>query len=245
MFVSCEPEEKTLPYVAEWLGADNILFPSDYPHWDGAFPEAVNELMERQDVSESHAVLSHMKAPERGRVLNGEYMDHVDLAAGMRLHFLIFAALAAVPFLPLPYAGKVFDFAQSAGAPPLTGVAQDHVGLLLAEVDRLWEQVKPLYLSLHAYVRAKLREKYGDNLFANYGFVDDFNPTLVTGTAKYGRIVPGVGWFDTDYLGIDQGPIIAMIENYRSDLIWKTMRKNPYIVAGLKKAGFTGGWLGN
>ena len=90
-----------------------------------------------------------------------------------------------------------------------------------------------------------MREKYGDNLFTNYGFVDDFNPTLVEGTARYGRIVPGVGWFDTDYLGIDQGPIIAMIENYRSDLIWKTMRKNKYIVAGLEKAGFTGGWLGN
>ena len=90
-----------------------------------------------------------------------------------------------------------------------------------------------------------MREKYGDNLFTTYGFVDDFNPTLVGGTAKYGRIVTGIGWFDTDYLGIDQGPIIAMIENYRSDLIWKTMRKNPYIVAGLKKAGFTGGWLGN
>jgi hypothetical protein len=90
-----------------------------------------------------------------------------------------------------------------------------------------------------------MREKYGDNLFGNYGFVDDFNPTLVDGTSRYGRIVAGKGWFDTDYLGIDQGPIIAMIENYRSDLIWKTMRKNPYIVAGLKKAGFTGGWLGN
>ena len=90
-----------------------------------------------------------------------------------------------------------------------------------------------------------MREKYGDNLFSAYGFLDDFNPTLVTGTSKYGRIVPGVGWFDTDYLGIDQGPIVAMIENYRSDLIWKTMRKNPYIVAGLKKAGFTGGWLGD
>src|SRR5207302_3409838 len=31
-----------------------------------------------------------------------------------------------------------------------------------AEMDRLWEQVRPLYLSLHAYVRAKLHEKYGD-----------------------------------------------------------------------------------
>jgi hypothetical protein len=90
-----------------------------------------------------------------------------------------------------------------------------------------------------------MREKYGDNLFTNYGFLDDFNPTLTDVTPKYGRVTRGVGWFDTDYLGIDQGPIIAMIENYRTDLIWKTMRKNPYIVAGLKKAGFTGGWLGN
>ncbi len=89
-----------------------------------------------------------------------------------------------------------------------------------------------------------MREKYGDDLFSTYGFLDDFNPTL-SGDIKphYGKVVPGVGWFDTDYLGIDQGPIIAMIENYRSDLIWKTMRKNPYIVNGLKKAGFTGGWL--
>jgi len=56
-----------------------------------------------------------------------------------------------------------------------------------------------------------MREKYGDNLFGTYGFVDDFNPTLVSGQSKYGRIVPGVGWFDTDYLGIDQGPIVAMM----------------------------------
>ena len=91
-----------------------------------------------------------------------------------------------------------------------------------------------------------IREKYGDNLFTNYGFLDSFNPTFdVAFTPQHGKVVPGVGWFDTDFLGIDQGPIVAMIENYRSELIWKTMKKNPYIVAGLKKAGFTGGWLGN
>ena len=90
------------------------------------------------------------------------------------------------------------------------------------------------------------REKYGENLFTSYGFVDSFNPTFqLPITPHHGHVVAGVGWFDTDYLGIDQGPIIAMIENYRSDLIWKTMRKNPYIVAGLKRAGFTGGWLGS
>jgi len=35
-----------------------------------------------------------------------------------------------------------------------------------------------------------------------------------------------------------------MIENYRSQLVWRVMRRNPYIVRGLKRAGFTGGWLG-
>jgi hypothetical protein len=91
-----------------------------------------------------------------------------------------------------------------------------------------------------------MREKYGDNLFTSYGFVDSYNPTFqLPITPHHGHVVAGVGWFDNDFLGIDQGPIVAMIENYRSDLIWKTMRKNPYIIAGLKKAGFAGGWLGN
>jgi hypothetical protein len=89
-----------------------------------------------------------------------------------------------------------------------------------------------------------MRERYGDWLFGTYGFLDAFNPTFrFSGQASAGRIVAGQGWFDTDYLGIDQGPILAMIENYRSDLVWKTMRKSPYIVRGLRRAGFRGGWL--
>jgi len=90
----------------------------------------------------------------------------------------------------------------------------------------------------------RMREKYGADLFAAYGFLDSFNPTFdVDIKPQHGKVVRGTGWFDTDYLGIDQGPIIAMIENYRSGLVWKTMRKNPYIVSGLRKAGFSGGWL--
>lgn len=89
-----------------------------------------------------------------------------------------------------------------------------------------------------------MREKYGDNLFSQYGFIDAFNPSFTFDTpVQQGKKVEGLGWFDTDYLGIDQGPIVAMIANYRKDLVWKTMRKNPYIVTGLKRAGFTGGWL--
>ncbi len=89
-----------------------------------------------------------------------------------------------------------------------------------------------------------MRERYGDKLYGTYGFKDAFNPTLrVQGEARSGVVDPELGWFDGDYLGIDQGPILAMIENYRSGLVWSLLRRNPYIVRGLRRAGFTGGWL--
>jgi len=89
-----------------------------------------------------------------------------------------------------------------------------------------------------------MRAKYGDHVYGAYGFVDALNPTLAEPAPVYhGHVIPGVGWFDTDYLGIDEGPVLAMIENYRSGLVWRTMRRNPYLVRGLERAGFTGGWL--
>jgi hypothetical protein len=79
----------------------------------------------------------------------------------------------------------------------------------------------------------EMRRRYGSQLYRQYGFADAFNPTFQN------------GWFDVDYLGIDQGPIIIMIENYRSGLVWSTMKKNAHVVRGLRKAGFSGGWLEN
>lgn len=92
---------------------------------------------------------------------------------------------------------------------------------------------------------AALERTYGPWLLGEYGFFDAFNPTFQFSDVplRHGRVVPGVGWFDTDYLGIDQGPIVAMIENYRSELVWRLMRQDPYLKAALKKAGFSGGWL--
>jgi hypothetical protein len=89
-----------------------------------------------------------------------------------------------------------------------------------------------------------MRATYGERLFGRYGFVDALNPTLrVPARLQHGRIDSLHGWFDTDYLGIDQGPIVAMIENQRSGLVWRTMSRNRHIVRGLRRAGFTGGWL--
>ena len=78
-----------------------------------------------------------------------------------------------------------------------------------------------------------------------YGFLDAFNPSFTFSdvTLNQGRRIAGVGWVDHDYLGIDQGALIAMIENYRSGLIWNVMRENPYVRRGLARAGFSGGWL--
>jgi hypothetical protein len=92
---------------------------------------------------------------------------------------------------------------------------------------------------------AAMRERHGANLYSKYGFLDAFNPTFDFADARvhHGKVVPGAGWYDTDYLGIDQGPLLAMIENQRSGLVWSTMRRNPHLVRGLRRAGFRGGWL--
>jgi hypothetical protein len=89
-----------------------------------------------------------------------------------------------------------------------------------------------------------LRERHGEPLFGRYGFFDAFNETWPGKVPpQAGRAVPARGWYDTDYLGIDQGPILIMAENYRSDLVWRYMRKHPVIIRGLRIAGFRGGWL--
>jgi hypothetical protein len=90
----------------------------------------------------------------------------------------------------------------------------------------------------------EMHRRYGEHVYGEYGFYDAFNPSFDYDVPlTHGRRIPGVGWVDTDYLGIDQGPIVAMIENHRSDLIWRTTRNNPHIKRGLLRAGFTGGWL--
>ncbi len=90
-----------------------------------------------------------------------------------------------------------------------------------------------------------MRARYGAGVWGEYGFFDSFNPSFTFEDVRlqHGRLVPGLGWFDTDYLGIDQGPILLMAENLRSELVWRFIAKSPYVRRGLERAGFTGGWL--
>jgi hypothetical protein len=90
-----------------------------------------------------------------------------------------------------------------------------------------------------------IKDRY-PHTWNRYGFWDAFNPSFTNTDVRltHGRIEPGKGWVDTDMLGIDQGPMLAMMGNHHGELIWQAMRKNAHLVRGLKRAGFTGGWLG-
>jgi hypothetical protein len=66
--------------------------------------------------------------------------------------------------------------------------------------------------------------KLGDKIWGQYGFVDGFSLTNI--------------WFDSDYLAIDQGPEIVMIENYRSGLLWNLFMSCPEVQAGMTNLGF-------
>ncbi|MGZ5218296.1 MAG: glucoamylase family protein [Caldimonas sp.] len=70
-----------------------------------------------------------------------------------------------------------------------------------------------------------------------YGFKASINPVYQV------RGDDGIGWVSPYHFGINEGPTVLMIENFRSGLIWSLMAKSAALVAGLRAAGFTGGWL--
>jgi hypothetical protein len=83
----------------------------------------------------------------------------------------------------------------------------------------------------HFIHRLKLKE------FNSYGFKAKFNATYP------GKTGGACGWVSPWHYGLNQGPIVLMIENYRSGLFWRLTRNCSYICSGLRRAGFTGAWL--
>jgi hypothetical protein len=72
-------------------------------------------------------------------------------------------------------------------------------------------------------------------MLADQQCASGFNPTLAgTGTRA---------WVSRGHFGLDQGIVVMMIENYRTQLIWRLMRDCSFVARGLRRAGFRGGWL--
>ena len=116
-------------FVVERFGAEVVFVP-----------------MEKLDVQHSHGVVAHMRYAERAEILKRRYssgqildlMGRFHFAVGMRLHFLIFAALRGTPFAPLPYATKVTGLLEDLemDTPPLDSIG---IGQLIGRIDRKWD----------------------------------------------------------------------------------------------------------
>jgi hypothetical protein len=70
-----------------------------------------------------------------------------------------------------------------------------------------------------------------------HGFKASFNPTYPDPSGN------PHGWVSPWHFGLNEGPTVLMVENYRTGLLWSLTRNCPYVVTGLRRAGFTGGWL--
>ena len=70
-----------------------------------------------------------------------------------------------------------------------------------------------------------INEKMGDKIWGRYGYYDSFNLTA--------------GWVNDDFIGIDQGPMLIMIENFRTGLVWNYVMNDPVIQKGLQTLGFS------
>lgn len=82
----------------------------------------------------------------------------------------------------------------------------------------------PFLFAESLMVLRNLRDKYGNQVWKRYGFVDAFNPLT--------------GWVDKDVVGIDAGISLLMAENARSQFVWNTFMRNPEARAAMSKCGF-------
>jgi hypothetical protein len=94
----------------------------------------------------------------------------------------------------------------------------------------------PFEPRLVAETLEEIDRRYPD-MNSEMGYKCSFNPTFTDSKSR------SKGWISLGHYGIDQGPVVLMIENYRSELIWRLMRGCPYLERGLRRAGFRGGWL--
>ncbi|HET9394777.1 MAG TPA: glucoamylase family protein, partial [Nitrospiraceae bacterium] len=92
-----------------------------------------------------------------------------------------------------------------------------------------------------------LRTFAGGRLYGTYGFFDAFNPSFRDTQVRVvaGSVDARSGWVGSDYLSDNQGPILGMIANFKTGILWNATRNVPNLVRGMRRAGFAGGWLTN
>jgi polysaccharide pyruvyl transferase CsaB len=134
--------------------------------------EVVFFPMERRnfDVQHSHGVVGQMRHAQRATVLKREYtpgqivslLKRFQFAVGMRLHFLIFSALAGLPFAALPYASKVTGFLRELQL-PTPSLEHVSIGELIAHIDRAWDERNTLRERIQIGMRSLQKRARANN----------------------------------------------------------------------------------
>jgi len=127
------------------------------------------ERHEHKDLQHSHAVIAKMTNAQSAQVLKEEFaapqilslLAHMDFSVGMRLHFLIFSAIHAVPFVPLPYSGKVTGFLRELEM-PMPPIKEINSGKLCAFLDSFWDERPAIARKLKLKI-PQLQQKARDN----------------------------------------------------------------------------------
>ena len=89
-----------------------------------------------------------------------------------------------------------------------------------------------------------MHQRHGAQIYGKYGFFA-FNQSFTFSDVKltHGSVLPGFGWVDNDFLGIEVGPLLLMLANHRDGSVWRPLRSADWLKRGLQRAGFRGGWL--
>ena len=175
------------------LAAPNL----DVEHYHGILANCADFMVERfdanilfvpmehgpnKDSQHSHAIISKMINTNKARVLKEEYtapvvldlMRHMTFAVGMRLHFLIFAGLQNVPFLPLAYASKVKGFIEDLDLPQLS-LEHWSSGKICALIDRAFDNRKAIQKKLQKKI-PKIQEKAKETNKILFNFLKTITP---------------------------------------------------------------------
>lgn len=144
----------TADYLIDRYDADVVFIPME----------------QKFDLHQAHSVIARMVWPNHASILQGDYtpgqimtiMKKFEFVVGMRLHFLIFAALQGIPFIALPYAKKVLGFLEELkiDVPPLRDITS---GRLIAYIDRAWDQRGKIREQTQSLLPAMLKRALHNN----------------------------------------------------------------------------------
>ncbi|MGA3156032.1 MAG: glucoamylase family protein [Steroidobacteraceae bacterium] len=234
----------TAGYPRSWGRVQDIEHLTFGPHFGHQFTQVWFDLHGPSDAYMRARGLDYFENSRRATLSQHAYAIANPLGwAGYRENVWGLSASDGPVSQTLPYRGQQRAFHTYAARGVCLNPAQNYDDGTLTPMAALGSL--PFAPELVLPAMDEMYRRYGAVLFGEYGFLDSFNPSFQYElTPTHGRRVGELGWVDTRYYGINQGPLLAMIENHRSGLLWRLSREDAVLRRGLQRAGFQGGWLG-